>query len=96
MDRESFAELIHWTWIIWVFGILNPCFMLPQLIKIWMERETRGISVFTLGLLILIQTAFALHGFFIRDALILWSNTAAALVSTAVALSMLYFRRRGR
>lgn len=94
MEREAFAEVIHWTWIIWVFGILNPCFMLPQLIKIWVTEGTQGISMTTLILLISIQAAFALHGFFIRDSMIMWSNIAATFVSTLVALSTIYFRRR--
>jgi uncharacterized protein with PQ loop repeat len=96
MDREVFAELIHWTWIMWVFGIINPCFMLPQLIKIWMTSGTEGISMITLILLVSIQVAFALHGFFIRDSAVMWSNAAAAFVSMLVVFSTIHFRQQSR
>lgn len=94
MDREAFAVLVHWPWIMVVVGVINPCFMVPQLIKIWKTSETKGISMITLILLVLLQAAFSIHGFFIRDAVVMWSNGAAACVSLAVVLSTVYFRRR--
>ena len=81
-----------WPSFIWMVGVLNPCFMLPQLYKIWETRTADDISLLTLGLLILIQGAFSLHGHFIRDKLIKLSNFAATLVTLTTAGSAIYFQ----
>lgn len=94
MEREAVAVFIHWGWIMWVVGIANPCFMLPQLYQLWTTEETKGISMTTLIFLVLLQSAFGVHGFFIRDGMVMWSNVAAACVSLSVVLSTVYFRRR--
>ncbi|OGF51784.1 hypothetical protein A3I27_04385 [Candidatus Giovannonibacteria bacterium RIFCSPLOWO2_02_FULL_43_11b] len=93
MAREKLAEIIRWPRIIWLVGIVNPCFMLPQLTSVWTSGLTEGISVLTLSLLTAIQTGFALHGFFLRDCPLLWSNGAAAMVTLITMLSVLYFRQ---
>ncbi len=94
MEREAVAVAIHWTWIMFVVGIINPCFMVPQLVKIWKTTETEGISMITLVLLVLLQAAFSIHGFFIRDTTVMWSSGAAACVSLMVIFSTAYFRRQ--
>ena len=94
VTREALAELIRWSWIIGIVAVLNSCFMLPQLAKIWMTRDTDGISVITFLLIFLIQFIFFLHGFFIRDDAIMLSNAAATLTSISVVFSTFYIRRQ--
>lgn len=90
MNRNEVAERIRWKWIMVVMGFMNPGFMFPQLVKVWDTRDVQGISLLTLVLLVMLQVAFSLHGFFIRDKTVMWSNGAAALMSLAVTLSTLY------
>ena len=54
MTREEIAGLIYWEQIIWLIGLINPLFMLPQLWQIWKTRIVVGLSLPTLGILILI------------------------------------------
>lgn len=92
MTREKLAEKIHWKFIIWVVGIVNPFFMIPQLWSVWTTHNVSGISVLTLTILFLIQSGFSIHGFFLRDRPLMWSNAAAALVTAITALSVTYLR----
>ena len=93
MTREKLAEVIRWPKIIWLVGIVNPCFMIPQIWKIWASVGiTEGISMAMLIILVVIQAGFSIHGFFLRDRPLMLSNAAAATVSALTTLSVLYFR----
>ena len=92
MTRETVAELINWRKFIWLVGIVNPCFMLPQLYLLWVTRVSEGLSFITLGLLVFVQGSFSVHGFFLRDKPLLWGNGMACFVSILTLLSALYLR----
>ena len=47
-------------------------------------------------MLVLIQAAFGLHGFFIRDDILVWSNAVAVIVSSTVLISTVHVRRTER
>lgn len=90
MSQEQFVTE-YWLYFITAVGILNPCFMLPQLWKIVSTRSSEDVSLMMLSLLILIQFAFALHGHFIGDTLILMSNLAAGCVTVATTIATVKF-----
>ena len=90
--REDVAKKIHWVKIIFLISIINPFMTLPQLWQIWATRETAGLSLAFLSILFFIQGGFSLHGFFIRDRFIMWSNGLAATMTLLTILSALYFR----
>ena len=92
MTREEFAKRIRWARIIWIAGIINPCIMLPQLYYLWSTGLTAGISLGTIGIIIFLQGAFSIHGFFIRDRVVMWSNGLACLMSIITAVSIYYLR----
>ena len=92
MTREEFARRIRWAWIAWLIGVINPTFMMPQLIQIWLTREVAALSLTTLAILIFIQGGFALHGYLTRDSLIFVSNILAITVTILTVLSTMYFR----
>ena len=92
MNRDEVSKKIRWPAIIWLVGIVNPFFMIPQLWTIWNSGHTEGISIITLLILVAIQSGFALHGFFLRDRPLMISNGAAAIVTTLTAISTIYFR----
>lgn len=88
MKREEVANKIYWPRIIWFIGIVNPFIMAPQLYKMWTTMETAALSLGMLTIILLVQTGFALHGFFIRDKFVMWSNVAAALMSFFTLISV--------
>lgn len=91
MTREEFAHRVKWPMVIWFFGLVNPLFMLPQLVKIWESESASSISLFTLLILFTLQTVFGIHGFIIRQTIFVVSNTLGALMTIATAVSALYF-----
>lgn len=92
MTREQIAKKIHWSKIIWAVSIVNPLMILPQLLQIWQTRQTAGISIGFLMILVVIQYGFSFHGFFTSDRFIMISNGIAASMSLLTLLSTLYFR----
>jgi uncharacterized protein with PQ loop repeat len=92
MAREQVAERIRWPLIIWLVSIINPLMTVPQLWSVWATRETLGLSMGFLSILLFVQAGFALHGFFTRDRFIMGSNGLAALMTLVTMLSALYLR----
>lgn len=92
MSREEAAQKIHWTKIIWVVSIINPLMTLPQLIQLWVTRETAGLSLIFLLILLFVQAGFSTHGFFTRDRFIMISNGIAATMTMLTILSALYIQ----
>lgn len=93
MTREIIRQTIHWDTIVWVAGLLNPLMTVPQFVKIVRTKSTEGISLGFLGILTALQATFSLHGFFIRDTLIMGSNALAAAATLVTLLTVVYFRR---
>ncbi len=91
MTREEVASKIYWARIIWLVSIINPLMTLPQIIQLWSTREAAGLSFGFLAILFLVQGGFSLHGFFIRDRFIMWSNGLAATMTVVTIASALYF-----
>ena len=95
MNREAVAKKLHWSKIIWLVSIINPLMTLPQLVQLWVTRETAGLSLVFLGILIFVQAGFSLHGFFTRNRFILISNGIAATMTLITILSALYLQTAG-
>ena len=91
MTREQVAEKIRWSTIIWVVGMVNPLFMVPQLYKIWETGTATGVSLITMIILFFLQTGFGLHGFFRRDSMLMVSNALACTVTFSTTTSAVYF-----
>ena len=95
MTREQLAQRMHWRAIMWCVGIANAVFMLPQLFQIWETEITAGLSLSTFSMSAGIQTGFMLHGFFIRNQIVMVSNLIALVVSFLTIFSVLYLRISG-
>lgn len=93
MTREQLARRIHWHAVMWCVGIANAGFMLPQLFQIWESGVTAGLSLVTFGMNAGIQSGFMLHGFFIRNRIVMVSNLVALFVSILTIISVVYFGR---
>lgn len=88
MTREEVAERINWDFLISIVGVVNPFIMAPQLHKMWTIMDTTALSAGMLGIILFVQTGFAVHGYFIRDKFFLLSNIAAALMSATTLISI--------
>lgn len=96
MTREQFAEMIHWSWIIWTFGLINVGAMLPQLVKIARTKRVEGLSLSMFTIYFLIQVAFTLEGFFQRNTMFLVCMGLSATVSASIIGLVMFIRHNNR
>jgi|SRR3989344_5431157 len=96
MTREQFAELIHWTTIIWFIGFVNVVAMLPQLVDIVRTRETRGLSLKMISTYAVIQIAFSIQGYFRRDTMLMVCLGLSALVSLSILVIVMRIRNQDK
>ena len=92
MTREELASAIHWPLVIWLVSIINPLMTVPQLWSVWATRETAGLSMGFLSILLFVQLGFSIHGYFTRDRFIMGSNGLAATMTLITMASALYLR----
>ena len=92
MIREEFARKIHWSKIVWTFGLINVMAMLPQMWQLIHTRETIGLSLEMFVLYFVIQIAFSLQGFFNRDKMLMWCLGLSAAVSATIISTIVYLR----
>ncbi len=92
MTREEFAHTIRWPSIFKVVGVVNPLLMIPQIIVLLQTQKTDGISLETYSIIIFLQFGFALHGFFHRDKILMWSNVFAGSMTVFATILVLVFR----
>ena len=92
MTREELASAIHWPLVIWLVSIINPLMTVPQLWSVWATRETAGLSMGFLSILLFVQFGFSIHGYFTRDRFIMGSNGLAATMTLITMASALYLR----
>lgn len=96
MSLAEYFTLLHWDLFIWIPTFVNPLFMVPQLRKLWRDRDTGAISLPTLWLLIFIQVSFSFHGLYLSDAVLITTNGLASITTLSVIASVIYLRYRRR
>lgn len=94
MTREHIAEMIHWSTIMYGIGFINVTAMLPQLYRLHKTKETEGLSLLMLSIFLLVQSAWALQGFFTRDVILMTSLSLSAVVSLTTIIYALVLRRK--
>ena len=93
MTREQFADLIRWSWIIWLMGFVNVGAMIPQLRTIRRTKSAEGLDPRMFWIYFAVQVAFSLNGYFKHDAVLMWCMGLSAAVS-AVILGHVYQYQR--
>lgn len=96
MTREQFAQLIHWSWIIWAFGIVNVWAMVPQLRRLLRTHETKGLEPKMFWIYFSVQVALSLEGFFRRNTMLMCCLGLSAGVSMWIIVLIYRYRRAAR
>ena len=78
--------------IIWVAGLLNVAAMMPQVCKVLVTHAVRGLSVEMFGIILFIQIAFSLEGYFTRNRMLMVSCGLAALVTSTMICLIKYYQ----
>jgi uncharacterized protein with PQ loop repeat len=92
ITREEFAQKIHWSFIIWLVGMVNAVAMIPQLLQIWSTKSTAGLALEMFITYCTIQIALTLEGFFNRNRMLMVCFGLSAIVSMVIIASVLYLR----
>lgn len=92
MNRDQLSKKINWPWIIWILGMLNVGTMLPQLYKIIATHQTEGISLTMFVIVCFMQSAYAVHGFFTKDKMLMVTMALSAVVTACIVGTILYLQ----
>ncbi len=95
MTRDLIAKRIHWSFIIWLAGMVNVTAMLPQLVRIIRTRNTEGLSLAMFVLYFLVQIAFSIEGFFTKNRMLMVCMGLSAVVSGTIILLVTFLRHFG-
>ncbi len=95
MTRDLIAKRIHWSFIIWLAGMVNVTAMLPQLVRIIRTRDVAGLSLAMFVLYFLVQVAFSIEGFFKKNRMLMVCMGLSAVVSGMIIVLVTYLRHFG-
>jgi uncharacterized protein with PQ loop repeat len=74
-----------------VVGVAQPFALVPQVIAVYIDHQTAGLSPLTWGLLTICNTLWALYGAAHHDRIIMIANTLIALFDVAILIGILHF-----
>jgi uncharacterized protein with PQ loop repeat len=95
VTRDLIARRIHWSFIIWLAGIVNVTAMLPQLVRIIRTRNIAGLSLAMFVLYFLVQVAFSIEGFLKNNRMLMVCMGLSAVVSGMIIVLVTYLRHFG-
>ena len=74
--------------LIYVFAVLAPILSLPQLIGIWVYRNSAGVSALTWGLLGVMAFFWLLYGIMHREKPIILTNVLWIIFDAAIVIGI--------
>ena len=77
-----------------VAGGITSVAMLPQLIKVWKQKDVEDLSLLMILSLILGLSLWVWYGFIKNELPIILSNTFAVLVNIALLISYFMYRKK--
>ncbi len=92
MNREEFAARIHWSRVVWFGGLINVVAMMPQLYSLLTTHETAGLSASMFGIFLVMQSTFALQGYFSRSRAQMITMALSAVETTVIIILILHYR----
>jgi uncharacterized protein with PQ loop repeat len=95
VTRDLIAKRIHWSFIIWLAGMVNVTAMLPQLVRIIRTRNIASLSLAMFVLYFLVQVAFSIEGFFKKNRMLMVCMGLSAVVSGLIIVLVTYLRHFG-
>lgn len=78
-------------YVMYVVGTLQPFALVPQVISVYVDHQTAGLSPLTWSLLAVCNTLWALYGLAHNDRIILIANTLIAFFDLAILIGILHF-----
>lgn len=77
---------------IYVIGMLGPIMTIPQILKIWVEKNVAGISIITWESYLLGNIFWLMYGFLHKEKPIIVIHILSIIMNAAVVLGVLFYR----
>lgn len=87
--RLTHKELKELNRLIMFTAIIEPLTTLPQIIKVFVNKDASGVSALTWGLYVLFEAIWVFYGLAIKNRPIVITNTLWILMDSAVVVGTL-------
>jgi uncharacterized protein with PQ loop repeat len=78
-------------YVMYVVGVAQPFALVPQVVAVYVDHQTAGLSPLTWSLLAFCNILWALYGLAHRDRIIMIANTLIAIFDLAILVGILHF-----
>lgn len=75
--------------LIYLFAIIGPLMTIPQIMNIWVDRTSGGVSLISWASYLFIDFIWLYYGLVHRDKAILFANTLWIIVNSMVVIGLL-------
>ena len=72
--------------------VVGASMFLPQAIKVWRTKETKGISLLSFSLLTLVSLLWAIYGFLLNAMPVILVNTIVGILSLFIVYMKLKYK----
>jgi MtN3 and saliva related transmembrane protein len=83
----------------WLFGIslfVNAMLFLPQLFRLFKQKESKDISLTTFGGFCVMQAIAVLYGYFKHDFILVWGYLISLLACGSVTFLICFYRLKNK
>jgi len=73
--------------------LVNMVQLMPQVYKVYQTHQVRDLSILSIGLLLLTNLLWILHGYFIQDTSLLFSGSVSMSVNLLLLAGYLRYKK---
>jgi len=84
MDVQNLANTIGY-----IAAIIGSCMFMPQAYQIWKTKNTKGVSLVSYIMLVIVSVLWALYGLLLHATPVILVNTIIGFLSTYIVLMKL-------
>ncbi len=78
--------------LIYLIAIAAPLMTIPQLLEVWTQRKTQGVSLLTWGAYAAVSFLWVVYGLFHKEKPIILTNLLLFLLDFSIVLGVLLYR----
>jgi len=77
--------------LVFFIGGVGPIFSIPQLLKVWDEKDTSGLSIITWGAYFVFSCIWLAYGIIYKEKPIIFANSFYVLINAFVVIGIILF-----
>ena len=78
--------------LIYPIAVAAPLMTIPQLLNIWIQRKTQGVSLLTWGAYAIVSFLWIIYGLYHKEKPIVLTNLLLFLLDSLIVLGVLLYR----